>query len=51
MRDEGNAWRTHRYIRDILELIMSIMISGNEKLYNVGGESKFQVMNLAGLIS
>jgi hypothetical protein len=30
---------------------MSIMIYGNEKIYNVGGESKVQVMNLPGLIS
>lgn len=51
MRDQGNAWRTYGYISDILELIMSIMINGNEKIYNVGGESRVQVKDLAGIIS
>jgi UDP-glucuronate decarboxylase len=51
MRDQGNAWRTYGYISDILELIMSILINGKEKIYNVGGESRVQVKDLAELIS
>lgn len=49
--DDGSVSRTYCYISDGIELLLKIMLSGKEILYNVGGHSKISVIEIAELIS
>ena len=47
MRDSGLAWRTYCYILDAIELCLSIIKTGKDDIYNVGGVSRIQIVDLA----
>jgi UDP-glucuronate decarboxylase len=45
--DNGDAIRTYCYITDVVEMLWNILLFGKEKLYNVGGDSKITILDLA----
>ena len=47
MLDGGEAKRTYLYITDAIEMMWNILLFGNEQLYNVAGESKTTIADLA----
>ena len=47
LRDEGLAARTYCYVQDAVEMIMTIAVTGSETVYNVGGESRTTIRQLA----
>jgi dTDP-glucose 4,6-dehydratase/UDP-glucuronate decarboxylase len=48
--DNGDAMRTYCYITDVVEMFWNIIFFGKETIYNVGGESKTSILELAKLI-
>jgi len=48
--DSGSAMRTYCYVADALELILNILFSGKQIVYNVGGRSSTSIAELALLI-
>ena len=48
--DDGRATRTYCYVADTVEIMMNILANSNDCLYNVGGESRTTIANLAKLI-
>jgi len=51
LKDSGNAMRTYCYISDAIEMIFSILNSGLDDVYNVGGNSRTSILELANLIA
>ncbi len=51
LMDSGSALRTYCYVADAVEMCIGILMFGNEKIYNVGGESRTSVLGLANLIA
>lgn len=49
--DSGKAMRVYCYVSDALELMIKIMMSGKEAVYNVGGESYVSIAEVAQLIA
>tara|TARA_B100001741_G_C16538707_1_gene593272 strand:+ start:503 stop:1567 length:1065 start_codon:yes stop_codon:yes gene_type:complete len=49
--DTGKALRTYCYITDISKILLSIVSSGRQIVYNVGGESTLNIANLAKIIA
>src|SRR3989344_4288440 len=47
MLDQGHAKRTYCYITDTVEIVWKILIDGKEPIYNVGGQSKTTIRELA----
>jgi UDP-glucuronate decarboxylase len=47
LKDSGLARRVYCYSRDIIEMILNITCSGKEQIYNVGGNSKITIRELA----
>jgi nucleoside-diphosphate-sugar epimerase len=47
MGDTGSAWRTYCYVLDAIELCLSIIKTGTDDIYNVGGISRLQISDLA----
>lgn len=47
LMDQGVAKRTYCYISDAIELMWNILLKGKEPIYNVGGNSKTTIANLA----
>jgi UDP-glucuronate decarboxylase len=47
LRDSGQAMRTYCYISDAVELILQALLNGTEGLYNVGGQSRTSIADLA----
>jgi len=45
--DLGLAKRTYIYISDAIELLWKILFEGKERLYNVGGNEKISILDLA----
>lgn len=45
--DQGKANRTYCYIVDAIEIMWNILLSGKEPIYNVGGNSRTTIANLA----
>jgi len=45
--DSGNAMRTYCYISDIVEVILKMAISEKKGIYNLGGESRVSISDLA----
>jgi UDP-glucuronate decarboxylase len=45
--DSGSAVRTYCYIYDAVELMWQILLSGKERVYNVGGRSTYSIAELA----
>lgn len=48
--DDGSAVRTYCYVYDVLEMILNIATSGNELIYNVGGNEVVTIKQLADMI-
>jgi len=48
--DSGDALRTYCYITDVIEMLWNILFFGKNPVYNVGGESKTTIFNLANII-
>ena len=51
LKDSGNAMRTYCYVSDAIEMIFSILNSGLDDVYNVGGNSRTSILELANLIA
>ena len=49
--DSGSDLRTYCYVKDAIEMCITIMIKGKEKIYNVGGESTTSILELAEMIA
>jgi UDP-glucuronate decarboxylase len=49
--DSGNSMRTYLYVLDAVEIIFKILLNGKFNLYNLGGESRTTIINLANLIA
>ncbi len=45
--DSGEATRTYCYIDDVIENLWSVVLRGNQEVYNVGGYSVTSIANLA----
>ena len=48
--DNGRVMRTYCYVADSVEVMWQILLKGKETVYNVGGESRTSIANLAGKI-
>jgi UDP-glucuronate decarboxylase len=48
--DSGDAEREYCYVKDALELTLSVLINGKNNTYNLGGNSKTSIKELAELI-
>jgi nucleoside-diphosphate-sugar epimerase len=48
--DHGDAIRTYCYITDAVEMMWNVLLHGKHVIYNIGGESKTTILNLAKLI-
>jgi len=51
LQDSGGAWRTYCYVSDALEMSLQILFKGDMGVYNVGGESRTTILELAKLIA
>lgn len=51
MLDKGEAKRTYCYITDAVELLWNILLFGKDAIYNVGGQSRITIADLAKLIA
>lgn len=47
MLDSGSAKRTYCYVTDAIEMFWNILLFGVDPIYNVGGESKITIADLA----
>lgn len=47
MLDAGLAKRTYCYITDAVEMMWNVLLFGKDQIYNVGGESKITIADLA----
>jgi UDP-glucuronate decarboxylase len=47
LMDRGEAIRTYCYITDVIEMFWNILFFGKQNLYNVGGNSKTTIYELA----
>jgi len=45
--DKGEAKRTYCYITDAVEIMWHVLLNGKEAIYNIGGESKTTISELA----
>ena len=50
LQDLGEAKRTYCYVSDTVEILWNIMLYGEKSIYNVGGESRTTIGELAKLI-
>ena len=51
LQDSGGAWRTYCYVSDAIEMSLQILFKGDMDIYNVGGESRTTILELAKLIA
>lgn len=51
MLDEGNVLRQLSFITDTIEMILNIMLSGKENIYNVGGVDLKSIREIAQIIA
>jgi UDP-glucuronate decarboxylase len=47
LQDMGEALRTYCYITDAIEIMLNIIYRGNKSVYNVAGESRTSIADLA----
>jgi len=47
LRDKGEAMRTYLYIEDCAEMMLDILFKGKGVVYNVGGQSRVSILDLA----
>ena len=45
--DSGSAIRSYVYISDVIKMIIDVLISSKDTIYNVGGKSKITIYQLA----
>ncbi len=50
LMDHGSAKRTYCYVLDVMEMLWNISLYGKETVYNVGGESRTTIGELAQMI-
>lgn len=48
--DSGSSLRTYGYISDIIEMVWNISLFGNQIVYNVAGDSRTSILELANTI-
>ena len=49
--DSGLSLRTYLYVLDAVDIIFKILFKGQSNLYNLGGESRVSILELANLIA
>ena len=47
LMDQGRVWRTYCYVADAIEILWNILLYGKEPIYNVGGNSRTTIADLA----
>jgi UDP-glucuronate decarboxylase len=47
LRDQGAATRTLGYVSDVGELLLAVLMSGRQAVYNIGGRSMITILGLA----
>ncbi len=48
--DAGESFRSFCYVSDAIEMMWFILLNGKQNLYNIGGEDKIKIKDLANLI-
>lgn len=51
LKDSGDAMRTYCYVADAIELCFNVLGKGSDDIYNVAGNSRIKIRDLAKLIS
>jgi nucleoside-diphosphate-sugar epimerase len=51
MKDRGQALRTYGHAHDISEMMFNILLRAKQSCYNVGGKSRFSILELANIIA
>jgi nucleoside-diphosphate-sugar epimerase len=51
LKDSGDAMRTYCYVTDAIEMCFAVMNLGIKNIYNVAGNSRISILNLATLIA
>lgn len=47
LMDNGDAIRTYCYVKDVVDMFWNILLNGKDVTYNVGGDSKLSILDLA----
>ncbi len=50
MKDSGSAMRTYCYVSDAIEMSLAALLLGKETIYNIGGNSRVSILELAKII-
>ena len=50
LKDDGHAMRTYCYITDAIEMCFNVLNKGANNIYNVAGNSRISILDLAKLI-
>ena len=51
LRDQGAAMRSYCYVTDAVEMLLNMLMSGHEAIYNVGSPILISIRDLAKTIS
>jgi nucleoside-diphosphate-sugar epimerase len=51
LKDDGHAMRTYCYITDAIEMCLNVLDKGANDIYNVAGNSRVSILDLARLIA
>jgi UDP-glucuronate decarboxylase len=51
LKDQGEAWRTYCYVADAVQMCLNAALFGGSGLFNIGGVSRIQILELAKLIA
>jgi len=51
LKDDGHAMRTYCYITDAIEMCLNVLDKGENDIYNVAGNSRVSILDLARLIA
>jgi nucleoside-diphosphate-sugar epimerase len=51
LKDSGSAMRTYCYVSDAIEMSLAALLLGEEHVYNIGGDSRTSILELAKLIA
>jgi len=51
LKDDGHAMRTYCYITDAIEMCLNVLNKGKNDIYNVAGNSRVSILDLAKLIA
>jgi nucleoside-diphosphate-sugar epimerase len=50
LMDRGSALRTYCYVTDAVNMMWQILLKGSEAVYNIGGDSRLSIFELAKLV-